>query len=117
MSELERLIQELCPNGVEYRKLKEVADFRAGWSFPVAEQGKTEGVLPFYKVADMNNSAMHMRKAQNYISEDTAKKLKCKPAPKGTIIFPKVGATMGTNKKETGKSILLFCPFSDIFSL
>lgn len=43
---------------------------------------------------------MFMDTANNYISEETSKKLKCKPAPKGTIIFPKIGATMNTNKKR-----------------
>lgn len=100
MSRLDELIAELCPDGVEYLPLKKVAEFRSGWTFPKGEQGTSEGVYPFYKVADMNNSFMYMKKADNYISEETAKKLKCKPAPKGTIIFPKVGATMGTNKKR-----------------
>ena len=100
MSKLEELIKELCPNGVEYKSLKEVTEFRAGQSFPVNEQGGVGGKYPFYKVADMNNSITYMKAAQNYISEETAQKLKCKPAPKGTVIFPKVGATMGTNKKR-----------------
>ena len=30
MSGLERLIQELCPNGVEYKRLSEVADVKRG---------------------------------------------------------------------------------------
>ena len=38
--------------------------------------------------------------ANNYIDKDIVKKLKCNPAPKGTIIFPKIGAAIGTNKKR-----------------
>ena len=100
MSRLEQLIQQHCPNGVEYKTLEEVCEFRAGWGFPEVEQGLTEGKYPFYKVGDMNNSEMFMDTANNYISEETSMKLKCKPAPKGTIIFPKIGATMNTNKKR-----------------
>ena len=100
MSRLQELIQELCPNGVEYKKLGEVCDFRAGWGFPESEQGKMDGKYPFYKVADMNNSDVFMDVANNYISEEVSQKLRCKPAPKGTIIFPKIGAAMGTNKKR-----------------
>ena len=100
MSKLEELIQQYCPDGVEYKTLEEVCEFRAGWGFPEVEQGLTEGKYPFYKVGDMNNSEMYMDTANNYISEETSKKLKCKPAPKGTIIFPKIGATMNTNKKR-----------------
>ena len=100
MSKLEELIKEFCPNGVEYVKLCDVADFRAGSSFPEREQGRKAGRYPFYKVVDMNKTQIYMEKANNYINEETCTKLKCKPAPKGTIIFPKVGATMGTNKKR-----------------
>ena len=100
MSKIDELIQELCPDGVAFAALKEVAEFRTGWTFPVSEQGLSVGDYPFYKVADMNNSVMLMGSAQNYISKETDKKLRCKPAPKGTIIFPKIGAAMGTNKKR-----------------
>ncbi len=100
MKNLETLIQELCPDGVEFVKLGKVCELRAGWGFPTKEQGLKEGKYPFYKVADMNNSTMFMSSANNYISEETSRKLRCKPAPKGTIIFPKIGATMTTNKKR-----------------
>lgn len=33
MSKLKELIQKLCPNGVEYRKLGEVCDFINGFAF------------------------------------------------------------------------------------
>lgn len=100
MGKIDELIQQYCPDGVEYKTLGEVCEFRAGWGFPEVEQGLAEGKYPFYKVGDMNNSEMFMDTANNYISEETSKKLKCKPAPKGTIIFPKIGATMNTNKKR-----------------
>ena len=100
MSKLQELIRELCPDGVEYKMLGEVSEFRAGWGFPESEQGKTDGKYPFYKVSDMNSSDVFMDVANNYISEEISIKLRCKPAPKGTIIFPKIGATMGTNKKR-----------------
>ena len=37
MSRLEELIQELCPDGVEYKKLKEVCRFQNGFSFKSAK--------------------------------------------------------------------------------
>ena len=70
MSKLDELIKELCPDGVEYKTLGEVCEFRAGWGFPEAEQGLMEGKYPFYKVGDMNNSEMFMDIANNYISEE-----------------------------------------------
>ena len=102
MSRLNDLIAELCPDGVEYRRLGEIAEIRSGWGFPNKEQGLLSGDLPFYKVGDMNHpqNLFYMSVADNYISYETAKKLKCKPAPKDTIIFPKIGAAISTNKKR-----------------
>lgn len=102
MSRLDELIQELCPDGVTFQPLGNVCEIRSGWGFPNVEQGKVEGEFPFFKVGDMNNDGneMFMYTANNYIDADVVKKLKCKPAPEGTIIFPKIGAAIGTNKKR-----------------
>ena len=102
MSRLQELIQQLCPDGVEYRPLGKIAEIRSGWGFPNKEQGKEQGEIPFYKVSDMNSAGneMYMMTANNYIDDLTAKRLKCKPAPVGTIIFPKIGAAISTNKKR-----------------
>ena len=94
-------IFELLKNEkVEWKKLGEVCEIRAGSTFPKHEQGREIGKYPFYKVADMNKTMIYMDLADNYIDDDVAKKLKCNPAPKGSIIFPKVGATLSTNKKR-----------------
>ena len=100
MSNIKDLIAAFCPNGVEFKNLSEVCEFRSGWAFPEKEQGLKNEKYPFYKVSDMNSSEMFMDVANNYISEETAKKLRCKPAPKDTVIFPKIGAAMATNKKR-----------------
>lgn len=94
-------IVELLKNEkAEWKKLGEVCEIRAGSTFPKHEQGREIGKYPFYKVADMNKTMIYMDLADNYIDDDVAKKLKCNPAPKGSIIFPKVGATLSTNKKR-----------------
>jgi len=102
MSKLDELIAELCPDGVEYKELGKVVEIRSGWGFPNKEQGLKHGEIPFYKVGDMNHEKNQqiMTVANNYISLDTVKRLKCNPAPKGTIIFPKIGAAIRTNKKR-----------------
>lgn len=80
----------------------EVAEIRSGWGFPNIHQGQSEGVYPFYKVSDMNlvGNESVMTSANNFIDEVTAKKLGVKPAPSGTVIFPKIGAAVATNKKR-----------------
>jgi type I restriction enzyme S subunit len=102
MSKIDELIAMLCPDGVERRALKEICEIRSGWGFPNIEQGKLRGDFPFYKVGDMNLAGNEtlMTVASNYVDIKTANRLGCKPAPAGTVIFPKIGAAIGTNKKR-----------------
>ena len=102
MSKLKELISELCPDGVEYKTLGEVAEVRSGWGFPNKYQGQTDGVYPFYKVRDMTLSGNErfMHHSENYVSQEIAELLRCKPAPSGSIIFPKIGAAIATEKRR-----------------
>ena len=102
MTRLEKLIEQLCPDGVNFKRLGAVAEIRSGWGFPNKEQGKKQGDVPFFKVGDMNVSGneLYMVSSKNYIDNSTVERLKCKPAPEGTIIFPKIGAAISTNKKR-----------------
>jgi type I restriction enzyme, S subunit len=84
------------------RTLGSFAEARGGTAFPIALQGRSAGQLPFYKVSDMNadgNSAW-MRRANNYISEAELRELGGRAFDAKTIAFPKVGATIYTNKKR-----------------
>lgn len=83
-------------------RLAEVADVASGVGFPTAYQGEKEGDFPFYKVSDMNmpGNEVHMRSHNNAISEEVRKKLRAKPFPAGSVIFPKIGAAIATNKKR-----------------
>jgi type I restriction enzyme, S subunit len=62
----------------------------------------TDGDIPFYKVADMNTEGneLFMRKAKINLSVSECKKLRLKTFPKGTVIFPKRGGAILTNKKR-----------------
>ena len=83
-------------------KLGDVAVVGSGSGFPTIYQGDTEGVYPFYKVSDMNiiGNEKHMSSANNYITEEVRNKLRAKVFVKGSIIFPKIGAAIATNKKR-----------------
>ncbi len=83
-------------------RLEEIADVRAGSGFPIKYQGNIEGKYPFYKVSDMNLTGNEtlMHTSNNWVEEDVVKLLKAKSFPKNTVIFPKVGAAVHTNKKR-----------------
>lgn len=83
-------------------RIGDIAEVRSGWGFPLAYQGVKEGEFPFYKVGDMNLSGngTHLSVANNYISSNVAKKLGARPSPAGTVVFPKIGAALVTNKKR-----------------
>ncbi len=83
-------------------QLEEIAEVRAGSGFPLKYQGNTHGKYPFYKVSDMNLTGNEtlMYASNNWVDDDTVKTLKAKLFPKDTVIFPKVGAAVHTNKKR-----------------
>ena len=83
-------------------RLEKIANIRAGSAFPIAYQGNIEGKYPFYKVSDMNLTGNEtlMHRSNNWVEEETVKTLKAKSFPKDTVIFPKVGAAVHTNKKR-----------------
>lgn len=79
-----------------------VADVASGFGFPRAYQGVTDEEYPFFKVGDMNlhGNECCMTNVVNTISAATLRTLKAKAFPKGTVIFPKIGAAIATNKKR-----------------
>ena len=83
-------------------EIRQVAEVASGFGFPRKYQGKTNEEVPFFKVGDMNlhGNERCMTITTNTISSETLKKLKAKAFPQGTIIFPKIGAAIATNKKR-----------------
>jgi type I restriction enzyme S subunit len=81
---------------------KRLASFKGGSGFPVDEQGQRSLDVPFYKVSDMNllGNEKVMAVWNNAVSRETAARLGAMVFPAGTIIFPKVGGAMLTNKRR-----------------
>ena len=82
--------------------IKKVADVESGFGFPKQYQGVLDAEYPFYKVGDMNlpGNESEMRVSSNTISKEVLKILQAKVFPPGTVIFPKIGAAIATNKKR-----------------
>ena len=86
----------------EVTAFKRIAHFRSGTGFPINEQGQRDLPVPFFKVSDMNlpeNSKL-MINWNNAVSPGTAQSLGAAIFPAGSILFPKVGGAMLTNKRR-----------------
>ncbi len=82
--------------------IQEVAEVASGFGFPLDEQGKADQLIPFLKVSDMNlpGNEIHITSWNNTVSRATLRQLGAKSFPQGTVIFPKIGAAIATNKKR-----------------
>ncbi len=86
----------------EVMPLKRLGWLRAGAGFPEEEQGLVDQEIPFYKVDDMNlaGNECFMTAFTNTVDRETAKRLGAIVFPVETIVFPKVGAALLTNKRR-----------------
>ena len=82
--------------------VKEVAAVESGFGFPMDRQGRTDEEIPFLKVSDMNLPGNETRIVSwnNTVSRKVLRELRAKAFPAGTVIFPKIGAAIATNKKD-----------------
>ena len=88
--------------GVTFQDVSAFCEARGGYAFPPTLQGRTTGDLPFYKVSDMNlqGNEVDLSNANHWISDDDVVYLRARPFPAGTVVFPKIGAAIATNKKR-----------------
>src|SRR4051794_25998837 len=88
--------------GSKVVRLADVATLAGGTAFPNREQGRTDGEFPFFKVSDMNTEGNEraMTVCANWIDDAARKRLGARVWPEGTVIFPKVGAALKTEKRR-----------------
>jgi len=103
---------KLKPSGVEWlgdipkhwevMPLKRIAWFKSGAGFPLEAQGTQDSEIPFLKVSDMTRpgNKVWIETASSTVSMVTATRLGAFVFPAGTIIFPKVGGALLTNKRR-----------------
>lgn len=82
--------------------LANVASLESGFGFPRAYQGDPTQEIPFFRVSDMNlgGNEVRMVNHSNTVSRKTLLSLHGRVLPPGTVIFPKIGAAIGTEKKR-----------------
>ncbi|MDE0231631.1 MAG: restriction endonuclease subunit S [bacterium] len=86
----------------ELAPFKRIAQFKSGVGFPVNDQGKVGQKLLFLKVSDMNlpGNEQLIRGAANTVSPKVANTLGAHVFGRDTILFPKVGGALLTNKRR-----------------
>lgn len=86
----------------EERAICSFGSFISGNTFPLPFQGNQSGNYPFYKVSDFSNpgNERFLKKANNYISNEVVKRLKCNIIPAGSIVFAKIGAAIFLERKK-----------------
>ncbi len=90
------------PTDWEVTPLGEFADVKGGVGFPLNRQGRRQGEFPFIKVSDMTleGNESYIRRANNYVDLNDIEELGANIFQYGSIVFPKVGAAIATNKKR-----------------
>ena len=81
--------------GWEYKKLGDVANFISGYT-PNKEEISNQGKYPYFKVAEMNIAGNELFMRNTSLFVNSPKRI----YPKGSIIFPKNGGAIYTEKKR-----------------
>ena len=88
---------------VPVMRLGDVAEVKAGFGFPEYLQGKATGPYPFYKVGDISEAwkarQVGLVAANHYVNDADLATLKARPLPAGAIVFAKIGAAIGLNRR------------------
>lgn len=97
--------------GVERVLLGDVADLRAGVSFPLELQGRTHD-YPLAKVGDISRASRagvaSLTNADHYVDEHDLKLLRAFPVPAGSVLFAKIGEAIRQNHRVVaGRSLLI----------
>lgn len=59
-----------------------------------------KGSIPFYKVGDMNNSPVTISESRTWLTLEEIEASNLRTIPIGSVIFPKAGGAIATNKKR-----------------
>ena len=82
-------------------QLRRVARLQAGAAFPHEYQGDPTGTIQYVKVGDLASidGDFRLQGAVNRVTSDVAALLRSPVLPVGTIVLPKIGAALLTNRR------------------
>jgi restriction endonuclease S subunit len=91
------------------RRLGHIARIVGGTGFPDSYQGLDTADYPFYKVSDMTQPGNETRlgRSRNYVDRQVVQELGGTLVPADSIVFPKVGAALLTNKRRLTSTVCL----------
>jgi type I restriction enzyme, S subunit len=82
------------------RRLSEVVDIASGQT-PKGLRVTESGPVPYFKVGDMNTEdSKFMSASRTYVTDGDARSARLHIRPAGTVVFPKRGGAIATNKKR-----------------
>ncbi|HVC09522.1 MAG TPA: restriction endonuclease subunit S [Elusimicrobiota bacterium] len=112
------------PKGWAWATVDQLADIGSGNTpAKIADHVRAVGPIPWFKVGDMNRQGNEqiMRSSESYMTQKSAEALGLKVFPSGTIIFPKRGGAIATNKKRqleapatTDLNVMALTPHCDV---
>lgn len=84
-------------------RLGDICTVYTGTGFPVQYQGEASGDYPFFKVGDISKNVakgnLYLKDCDNYISNETAQKIKGTIVPADTVVFAKIGEAVKLNRR------------------
>lgn len=97
------ITEDSFPDSWRTASVAEIANIGSGQSSAlIISKCLGQGSVPWFKVSDMNSAGNEkvMLKGQNYLSQEDVSNLRMRIFPPGTLIFPKRGGAISTNKKR-----------------
>ena len=90
------------PTGWVWTKVEEIGQIISGQTPKGVNEYGSDGEIPYFKVGDMNKlgNETYMFYSDIALDLDVIDKLGLRIQNKGTVIFPKRGGAIGTNKKR-----------------
>ena len=74
MSKLDKMIIELCPDGVEYKAISELFNTRNGYTPSKAKKEYwINGTIPWFRMEDIRENGRILSNATQYVSESAVK--------------------------------------------